>query len=111
MIICDFFFLVYAPKEFLGECRAVTVTELNYSYSESNAQPCIKAPKWVSVFVGSAFRTRSQVGHQLLHVEKNLVKTFLYLLKVSPGLGKGIFTYGNVILIFAMKNFQSLPYR
>lgn len=105
------FFLVYAPKGLFGECRAVTVTELNYSYSEANAHTCIKAPKWVSVFLGSSLRARSQVGHQLLHVERNLVKPFLYFLKVSLELGKDIFTYGNIILVFAMKSFRSLPYR
>lgn len=92
-----FFFLVYAPKGLFGECRAVTVTELNYSYSEANVQTCIKAPKWVSVFVGSSLRARSQLVHRLLHVERNLVKAFLYFLKVSLELGKDTYTYGNVI--------------
>lgn len=71
-----FFFLVCAPKGLFGECRAVTGTYLNYSYSEANTQTCIKAPKWVSVFVGSSLRARSQIRHQLLRMERNLVKAF-----------------------------------
>lgn len=76
------FFLVCAPKGVFDECRAVTVIELDYSYPEANAHTCIKAPKWISVFVGSSLKTRSQVGHQLLHMERKLVKAFLYFLRV-----------------------------
>lgn len=106
-IIIYGFFLVCA-KGLFGECRAVTVTELNYSYSEASAQTCIKASKWVSVFVGSSLKARSQVRHQLLHMERNLVKAFLLFLESESWAGK---RYGNKILGFAMKSFQSLPYR
>lgn len=99
-------------KAYIGVCWAVTVTELNDSYSEANAQTCIKITKLVSVFVGSSFMARSQeVRHQLLQVEGNLTQALPYSLRESPRLGKDIFTYGYVILVSAMKSFQSLTYR
>lgn len=74
-------------KAYIGVCWAVTVTELNDSYSEANAQTCIKITKLVSVFVGSSLMARSQeVRHQLLQVERNLIQDFPYSLKESPGL-------------------------
>lgn len=105
--LLDMVFFVCA-KGLFGECRAVTVTELNYSYSEASAQTCIKAPKWVSVFVGSPLKARSQVRHQLLHMERNLVKAFLLFLESESRAEK---RYGNKIIVFAMKSFQRLPYR
>lgn len=102
-----FFFLVCA-KGLFGECKGVIVTELSHSFSEASAQTCIKAPKWVSVFVGSSLKARSQVRHQLLHMERNLVKAFLLFLESESWAGK---RYRNKIIVFAMKSFQSLPYR
>lgn len=39
-------------------------------------------------------------------MEGNLVKAFLSFLKVSHGLGKDIFTSGNIILVFVIKSFK-----
>lgn len=49
-------------KAYIDVCWAVTVTELNDSYSEANARTCIKITKLVSVFVGSSFMARSQAS-------------------------------------------------
>lgn len=69
-------------KGYVGVCWPVAVTELNDSYSEADAQTCIKIAKLVSVFVGSSLMARSQeVGHQLLQVERNLIQVFPYSLK------------------------------
>lgn len=97
---------------YIGVCWAVAVTELNNSYSEANAQTCIKITKLVSIFIGSSLMARSQeVRHQLLQVERNLIQAFLYYLIESPGLGKDIFAYRYVIPVSAMKSFQCLPCR
>lgn len=99
-------------KAYVGVCWVVTVTELNDSYSEANAQTCIKITKLVSVFVGSSLMARSQeVRHQLLQVERNLIQAFPYSLEESPRPGKDTFVYGYVILVSAMKSFQGMPYR
>lgn len=58
-------------RPYIGVCWVIAVTELNDSYSEANAQTCIRIPKLVSVFVGSSLMARSQEDrHQLLQVEE-----------------------------------------